>query len=99
MSIISLIGWATFIIGLPISIMFMRRVKSAVPIGTSSVEPLNSNEKLYVWILSLANPLVAQAIFYYGWRKILPQKSKSANSIGWLVILIRIALGYLLSML
>lgn len=99
MNILSWIGWITFIVGLPISIMFMRRVKLVVPVGTSSAEPLNQNEKLYVWILSLADPLVAQTIFYYGWRSGLPQKAKSANSIGWLAILIRLALGYFLSTL
>lgn len=71
-----------------VSFFVMRKEKSAVPEGQVDESPLSGNVFWYVLVLCLLAPLIAQAIFYYGWKKRLPKKSKKANSLGWLAILV-----------
>lgn len=71
-----------------ISFFLMRKEKSAVPEGQTDETPLSGNMFWYVLVLCLLAPLIAQTIFYYGWKKRLPQKAKKANRLGWLAILV-----------
>jgi drug/metabolite transporter (DMT)-like permease len=71
-----------------ISFFVMRKEKAAVPEGQVDESPLSGNTFWYVFILCLLAPLIAQAIFYHGWKKRLPNKAKKANNLGWLAILL-----------
>lgn len=71
-----------------VSFFLMRKEKSVVPKGQVDQSPLSGNVLWYVFILCLLAPFIAQTIFYYGWKKQLPQKAKKANNLGWLAILI-----------
>ncbi len=53
-----------------------------------SEEPLTTGEKVWIWIFCIINPILAGAILYYGWKKRLPNKAKSANRISWYAVLI-----------
>ncbi len=66
-----------------ISFYVMRKKKSTVPEGQIDETPLSKKMYWGVLVLCLVAPLVAQAIFYYGWKKRLPQKAKKANTLGW----------------
>jgi hypothetical protein len=57
-----------------------------------SQEPLTVNEKIIIWIICFFTPIWGGAIFYYGWRKLLPIKAKKANNISLWVFLIEIIL-------
>jgi hypothetical protein len=64
------------------------------------VDELVGGEKVYVWISSLLNPIFSGAVFYYGWRKILPNKAKKANSISlwsFLIIIILLVINFIIS--
>jgi len=78
-----------------VSFFVMRKEKSTVPEGQVDESPLSGNLLWYVIILCLLAPLIAQTIFYYGWKKRLPKKAKKANNLGWLAILVWIG-GYFL---
>lgn len=71
-----------------VSFFVMRKEKSAVPEGQVDESPLSGKKLWYVFILCLLSPLIAQSIFYYGWKKRLPKKAKKANNLGWLAFLI-----------
>jgi hypothetical protein len=77
-----------------IAFFLMRKEKSAVPEGQIDESPLNGKLLWYVFILCLLSPIIAQAIFYYGWKKRLPKKAQKANDLGWIAILIWIG-GYI----
>ena len=70
----------------------MSKTKKQVPDGQVSQEPLTRREKLIIWIFCFLNPIVAGAVFYYGWKKKLPIKAKSANQISLWAFLILIVL-------
>jgi len=57
------------------------------------VDVLSGKEQLFVWILCIFNPILAGAIFYYGWIKALPNKAKKANAISLWAVLIEIIIG------
>jgi hypothetical protein len=71
-----------------IAFFVMRNEKSTLPEGQIDESPLIGNKFWYVFILCLLSPLIAQTIFYYGWKKRLPKKAKQANNLGWLAFLI-----------
>lgn len=79
-----------------ISFFIMRKEKSIVAEGQIDESPLSGNTLWYVLILCLLSPLIAQMIFYYGWKKRLPKKAKKANNLGWLAVLIWIGGLFLL---
>ncbi len=87
--------WIFIIIPGIVSFFVMRKEKSTVAEGQVDESPLSGNVLWYVFILCLLSPLIAQTIFYYGWKKRLPKKAKKANNLGWLAILILIG-GYFL---
>jgi uncharacterized membrane protein YedE/YeeE len=76
----------------------VNRRSHAAPGGNDSTS-LTTGEKVQIWITTLINPIIAGAIYYYGWKKLLPVKAKQANKISWIafaiVIIIAIALGVL----
>lgn len=79
------------------SFMFMRKVKSQVVDGQVINDSLTKKEKIIVWIASLLQPIIAGAVFYYGWKKKLPAKAKQANNISLIVFLLwLVAFGIIL---
>ena len=85
----SVIVLAVFII----TIVYMIKTKKRIPGGQIVQDPLARKQKVLIWILCLLNPIVAGAIFYYGWKKRLPIKAKQANQISLWAFLIEIVLG------
>lgn len=84
-----------FLIVLIATIYLMSKTKKQVPDGQTSQEPLTGQEKLMIWILCFLNPIIAGAIFYYGWKTKLPVKAKSANQISLWAFLILIIVAVL----
>lgn len=82
------------IIGALVALIFVWRSRANLVPGTIVFGPLTDGEKLYVWILSLLSPILAGAIFYYGWKKVAPEKAKSANRISIIALLILIVVFY-----
>lgn len=89
-----LLGLGAFIT----SIVFMIRVKSKIVSGQISQEALTKKEKTIIWVLCLLNPLIAGAVFYYGWKKLLPKKAKQANTISFAAFGIVLVLVIILSL-
>lgn len=76
------------VIWIPIVIwclVLMFKIRSSVPEGQSSDQPLSTEEKIQIWIICLLIPILGGAIFYYGWKNRLPIKAKTANRISWTV--------------
>ncbi len=70
------------------TLFLMKEEKNALPDGKTDETPLKGHLFGYVLILSLLVPVIASSIFYYGWKKRLPKKAKTANNLGWLSIII-----------
>ena len=77
--------------------------KKKVSGGQIIEEGLNSKEKLFIWILCFLNPIIAGAIFYYGWKEKLPNKAKQANQISlwafFITLMLAIAFFFLISLM
>lgn len=71
------------------AIWYMISVRGKAKNG-QAIDQLSGGEKFYIWIASLLNPVFSGAVFYYGWKKMLPQKAKQANSISLWAFLIEI---------
>ena len=70
-------------------VVFMLNRRHKVPEGQVVNDPLTTGEKISVWIMGLANPLISDIILYYGWKKKLPIKAKQANRISiWAFVII-----------
>ena len=78
------------------SFFVMKKEKEQFSEGQIDNTPLSGRLLLYVAVLNLFAPLIAQSIFYYGWKKQLPEKAKKANNIGWLLFLAEIVVFYFL---
>jgi hypothetical protein len=76
MTLVYTIAW---FISLIVGIWLMISKKKNISADQPSMEPLSGKEKLLIFILCVANPVILGAIFYYGWRKKLPQQAKTAN--------------------
>ncbi len=74
-----------------LSIVLMLKTKKTIADGQVSEESLTKNEKLYIWIFSILDPVLAGAIFYYGWKKKLPKKAHQANQISMRAFFIAVA--------
>lgn len=74
------IAW---LVALIVGIWFMVSKKSKIPDQQQSLEPLSGKEKLLVFVLCIANPLILGAVFYYGWKKKLPQQANTANLLSF----------------
>lgn len=86
-----LILWLAVFIG---TIYLMIKTKKQVVDGQISQEMLTGNEKLLVWLFCFLNPIIAGAVFYYGWKKNLPMKAKAANQISlWAFLILVIFWG------
>lgn len=70
---------------------YMVSVRGKVKTG-QAVDQLSGGEKVYIWITCLLNPVFSGAVFYYGWKKMLPHKAKQANSISLWAFLLLIVL-------
>ena len=68
------------------SFFYMRKMKKAMIEGQVDQSKLEGNDFWIVLVLNLLAPLIASAIFYYGWRKQLPKKASTANKLGFLAI-------------
>lgn len=55
---------------------------------------LQGSEKIIVWVANIINPLIAGFLFYYMWRKSLPNKAKQANRVSFIVFGIEMV-GYI----
>ena len=77
-----------------IAIWYMVHVRGQAKSG-QALNDLSGGEKIYIWISSLLNPVFSGAVFYYGWKKLLPIKAKKANAISLWAFLIEIVLGVL----
>ena len=71
-----------------IAFSVMRKEKATVSEGKVDESPLSKKMFWAIFGLSWFAPIVAQTIFYYGWKKQLPNKAKKANKIGWTVLAI-----------
>jgi hypothetical protein len=78
--VVQFIEFASFVV----AIIVMVKELGNVDKGQVSYEPLTGGRKTIVALLALVNPIVAGAIFYYGWRTRLPSKAKTANLFSFL---------------
>lgn len=76
---------------LVVAIFYMISVKKKAQTGQVN-DMLSGGEKLYIWISSLLNPVFSGAVFYYGWKKMMPHRAKQANAISLWAFLIEIIL-------
>jgi preprotein translocase subunit YajC len=73
--------WLVALVG---GIWFMVSKKKNISAEQPSLEALTGKEKLLVFVLCLVNPILLGAIFYFGWKKKLPQQAKTANRLSFL---------------
>ncbi len=85
---------ATIIIISILSIVLMLKTKKTIVDGQVSQDVLTKNEKICIWIFSLLDPVLAGAIFYYGWKKKLPKKAHQANQISMWAFFIAVAVFF-----
>ena len=85
-------SFVIFIIAFITAVYHMISVRSKAKKGLAT-DIISGGEKVYIWIVSFINPVWAGAVFYYGWKKILPNKAKQANSISFWVFFIWIIFG------
>lgn len=87
---------AFFVVLTLLSIILMLKTRKSVPAGQSAENSLTPAEILYIWILCLIDPVLAGAVFYYGWRKKLPKKAHQANHISlWaFLIIVLVSIGF-----
>jgi hypothetical protein len=64
------------------SFFYMRKMKKGLAEGQIDNSQLLGRDRSIVIVLNFLSPLIASTIFYYGWRKSLPQKAKTANKFG-----------------
>ncbi len=64
-----------------------------------SDEPLDSREKIVIWIFCLLAPVICGGVLYYMWRYKYPTKAKQANKISWIAFSIEAILGIVLKLL
>src|SRR3989344_178161 len=62
--------------------------------GQPSLEVLTGKEKLTVWLLCLFNPVLMGVILYFGWKRKLPQKARTANRISFAAFAIVILIWF-----
>lgn len=70
---------------------------SKVKKNTASDIELSGKEKAQVIITEILNPVVAGAIYYYGWKKVLPKKAKQANKYSFIIVGVIILISIILS--
>jgi TRAP-type C4-dicarboxylate transport system permease small subunit len=75
--------------------LYMARRKSHISKGQVVDDVLTFGEKVFIWIICIVDPLFGGFIFYYGWKKALPQMAKEANRISMYAFGIEVVLGIL----
>ncbi len=83
------------IVGFVGTIIYLVKMRRSVPEGEVTSESLSKKEKIMVWIFCFLNPILAGAVFYYGWKRKLPIKAKEANKISIGAFSIEVILGIL----
>jgi len=86
-----------FVVVLAITIYLMIKEKKNIAQGQSSDDQLTGKQKIITWVLCFLNPIIAGAVFYYGWRKQLPVKAKQANQISLWAFFILLILAIIYS--
>jgi hypothetical protein len=71
-----------------ISFFIAKSEKKTVSENQVDNSPLTGKLLLYVIILAIVDPVITSSVFYYAWRKQLPEKAKKANMIGWGIFLV-----------
>ncbi len=77
------------------TIIYMIHKRRPVAKGEALDAPLTRGEVIAVTVFCLLDPILTGAIFYYGWKKRLPVKSRQANRISIWAFVIEIVLGVL----
>lgn len=93
--ILDLLVFLGIIISIVGSLITMKKAKKNLNLEKGLQELLVGDEKKKVFILSLLNPIWAGIIFYFGWRKVLPMKAKTANHMTFLALFIWIVASYI----
>ncbi len=79
-------------------IALVTQVDKKVKDRNTSKDRLTTTEKIFTVIAGLLLPLIAvNGIMYYGLKKKYPAKAKTANSIGWITLLVLIGLSVLVN--
>lgn len=76
------------------SLTYMYILRNTVKQGQIDNTNLSKRESLYVFLCVVFSPLIAGAIFYYGWIKGLPKKAKMANLYSLVVAVIFILIYF-----
>ncbi len=77
-----------------VSVWYMISIRGKAKAGQVT-DSLTGGEKIYIWISSLLNPIFSGAVFYYGWKKMMPRRAKQANSISLWAFVLELVLGFL----
>jgi hypothetical protein len=77
---------------LGVMIWFTVTAHRAYPKGKVNKETLTKREKIFVWVLSLLNPILTGAVFYYSWIRKLHTKAVQANRVSWIALVIWVVL-------
>lgn len=48
--------------------------------------PLQGNDKLFVILTEVFNPVIAGAFYYYIWKKTMPKKASEANKYSFIIV-------------
>lgn len=86
-----LIEWVVFLASTIAASLYMIRMRRKPVNPERDGAPLTSRQKPFVLALVILSPLVAGAIFYYGWIKRFPKKAKWANN--WSIIVFILLIG------
>ncbi len=75
-----------------LSLWFTYKLISNLTSTSTNNSSLTSNEKMTVIITELFNPVISGGFYYYGLKKIFPNKAKQANKYAWIIVVIYITL-------
>ena len=77
--------WATGICALICSIIMVLRVRRSATLGDRNVGAFTKLEFALVFICTFVDPIIVQAIYYYGLKNVAPRKAKMANIVGFVL--------------
>ncbi len=87
-----LIGLIIFLTSTVAAILYMLHMRHKKIDPERDTAPLTIRQKPFVIVLVILSPIIAGAIFYYGWIKRFPKKANQANWWSIIVFIIWIAL-------
>lgn len=73
--------WIFTLLVVVLAFYYMKNVKYSA----KSDKKLTQNEKIIVLLTEIAVPVIAGAIYYYGWKDRFPKKANEANKYSFLV--------------